>query len=585
MLQAREPSDATMGTLAGAPQHFGHDCLRHALTAVPQASDTPKPEDTFDVIVVGGGTAGSVLGGRLSADPSLRVAVLEAGGRGDSWVVRAPAAAVAMLPTRLNNYAFETVPQPGLDGRRGYQPRGRMLGGCSGMNAMVYIRGHASDYDHWAALGNPGWSYADLLPYFKRSEDNDSFEDAFHGRGGPLPVSALRTGNPFHQHFMDAAREAGFPVNRDFNGARQEGLGAYQVMQRGGERWSAARAFLHPHIGQRPNLDVRTGVQVTRLIFDEHDPRRVVGVEVRQQGRLMRLLARREVVLSAGVFQSPQLLMLSGIGPGDQLQRLGIAVRHHLPGVGENLQDHQDFIFAYRARSLDLMGFSPAGLWRTAREIGRYVRHRTGAISSNYAEAGGFLKTNPALPAPDLQLHFVVSIAEDHARRLHAAHGYSCHVCLLRPRSRGRVSLRNPSPWEAPDIDPAFFQHPRDLDDMVQGFRLTRRLMDAPALASRRQADLFTDGIETDEQIRAVLRARTDSVYHPVGTCRMGPDAMAVVDAQLRVRGIDGLRVVDASVMPTLVGGNTQAPVVAIAEKAADLIMGCAAPVATPLAA
>ncbi len=541
-----------------------------------------KPDEVFDVIVVGGGTAGSVLGGRLSADPGLRVAVLEAGGAGDSWVVRTPAAAVAMLPTRLNNYAFETVPQAGLDGRRGYQPRGRMLGGCSGMNAMVYIRGHASDYDQWASLGNPGWSYADLLPYFRRSEDNDTFEDAFHGRGGPLPVSALRTGNPFHAHFLQAAREAGFPLNDDFNGATQEGLGPYQVMQRNGERWSAARCFLHPHIGQRPNLSVRTGMQVTGLLFDE---RRVVGVEAVYQGRLVRLRARREVVLSAGVFLSPQLLMLSGIGPGEQLQRLGIAVRHHLPGVGENLQDHPDFIFAYRARSLDLMGFSPAGLWRTAREIGRYVRHRTGAISSNYAEAGGFLKTDPSLAVPDLQLHFVVSIAEDHARRLHGAHGYSCHVCLLRPRSRGRVSLRNPNALEAPDIDPAFFSHPMDLEDMVRGYKVTRRLMDAPALASRRQADLFTQGIDTDEQIRAVLRARTDSVYHPVGTCRMGPDALAVVDAQLRVHGVEGLRVVDASVMPTLVGGNTQAAVVAIAEKAADLIMGRVQAQAGPMAA
>ena len=539
-----------------------------------------KPEDTFDVIVVGGGTAGSVLGGRLSAEPGLRVAVLEAGGRGDSWVVRTPAAAVAMLPTRLNNYAFETVPQPGLDGRRGYQPRGRMLGGCSGMNAMVYIRGHARDYDHWASLGNPGWSYDELLPYFRRSEDNETFENRFHGRGGPLPVSALRTGNPFHEHFLEAARQAGHPINSDFNGATQEGLGLFQVMQRDGERWSAARAFLHPHIGHRPNLSVHTGVQVTRLLFEG---RRVVGVEALDRGRLVRLHARREVVLSAGVFQSPQLLMLSGIGDGEQLQRLGIEVRHHLPGVGRHLQDHPDFIFAYQARSLDLMGFSPAGLWRTAREIGRYVRHRTGAISSNYAEAGGFLKTDPTLPAPDLQLHFVVSIAEDHARRLHAAHGYSCHVCLLRPRSRGRVSLRSPDPRVAPDIDPAFFAHPQDLEDMVKGYKVTRHLMDTPALASRRQADLFTAGIETDDEIRAVLRARTDSVYHPVGTCRMGRDELSVVDAQLRVHGIEGLRVVDASIMPTLVGGNTQAPVVAIAEKAVDMIRACVAPRRTEL--
>lgn len=527
--------------------------------------------DTFDYIVVGGGTAGSVLGGRLSADAASSVVVLEAGGKGDSWVVRTPAAAVAMLPTHLNNYAFETVPQAGLKERRGYQPRGRMLGGSSGMNAMVYIRGHASDYDRWAAMGNPGWSYADLLPYFRRSEDNETFEDAFHGRGGPLPVSRSRTGNPYQGYFLEAAHQAGYKLNADFNGATQDGFGVYQVLQREGERWSAARAFLLPHIGTRHNLDVRTDVQVTRLLFEG---RRAVGVEYRRAGRLVQLRARREVILSAGTFLSPQLLMLSGIGPSESLRRLGIDVHHHLSGVGRNLQDHPDFIFGYKARSLDLMGFSPAGLMRTLREIGRYRRERTGAITSNFAEAGGFIRSDPSLIAPDLQLHFVISIAEDHARRLHAAHGYSCHVCLLRPRSRGRVTLRSARFTDAPDIDPAFFSDPQDLEDMVRGFKLTRAIMDAPALKDRRYAELFTNGVETDAQIRNLLRDRTDSVYHPVGTCRMGPDAHAVVDAELRVHGVPGLRVVDASVMPTLVSGNTQAAVVAIAEKAADLIMG-----------
>ncbi len=525
--------------------------------------------DEFDYLVVGGGSAGCVLAGRLSEDAGTSVCVLEAGGRGDGWIVNTPAATVLMLPTRINNYAFETVPQPGLGGRRGYQPRGKALGGSSAMNGMLYIRGHRWDYDHWASLGNPGWSYRELLPYFRRSEHNEAIADEFHGQGGPLNVAALRTGNPFQGIFVDAAREAGYPLCADFNGAEQEGLGVYQVNQKNGERWSAARAYLFPHLGVRPNLDARTGVQVRRILFDG---RRATGVECEQGGRRFTLRARREVLLSAGAFLSPQLLQLSGVGPGALLQSLGIPVVHDAPGVGENLQDHPDFIFGYEARSLDLGGLTPAGLLRLAREIGRYVRHRRGAVTTNYAEAGGFLKTDPSLPAPDLQLHFVVSLAEDHARKLHAAHGYSCHVCLLRPASRGSVRLRSPDPHAAPDIDPGFLSHPADLDRMVQGFRMTRRLMDAPALARWRRRELFTAGVHTDDEIRAVLRARTDSVYHPAGTCRMGGDAAAVVDPQLRVRGVDGLRVVDASVMPTLVGGNTNAPTIAIAEKAVDLI-------------
>ncbi len=531
---------------------------------------------TFDYLIVGGGSAGCVLAARLSADPQAGVCLLEAGGRGDGWVVHTPAAAVAMLPTRLNNYAFDTVPQAGLNGRTGYQPRGRMLGGSSGMNAMVYIRGHRRDYDEWAAMGNRGWSYDELLPYFRRSECNERLDDRWHGVNGPLPVSDSRSGNPWSQRFLQAAQQAGHLLNDDFNGERQDGFGLFQLTQRDGERWSAARAFLAPHIGKRRNLDVRTGVQVTRLLLEG---RRVVGVECMQNGQAVRLHARREVVLAAGALLTPQLMLLSGIGPGDRLQRLGIPVAHHLEGVGENLQDHPDFIFSWRALDAartELVGFSPRGLWRLAREIGRYRRTRTGAITSNYAEAGGFIRSDPSLAAPDFQLHFVVSIADDHARKLHAAHGYSCHFCLLRPRSRGRVSLRTPHAFDAPDIDPAFFADGRDLDDMVTGFKLTRRVMDAPAFAGLPRQDLFTEGVHTDEQIHAVLRARADSVYHPVGSCRMGldPRAGAVVDAQLRVHGIAGLRIVDASVMPSIVGGNTNAAVMAIAEKAADMMRG-----------
>ncbi|RQS67486.1 glucose-methanol-choline oxidoreductase [Burkholderia sp. Bp8963] len=525
----------------------------------------------FDYIVVGGGSGGCVVAGRLSEDPHTTVCVLEAGNRGDGMVVNVPTGAVAMLPTRVNNWAFETEPQAGLAGRRGYQPRGKALGGSSAINAMVYIRGHRSDYDHWAALGNEGWSYDDVLPYFRLSEHNERFDDAWHGRDGPLWVSDLRTGNPFHARYREAARQAGLPLTDDFNGAQQEGIGIYQVTQKHGERWSAARAYLLPHIGRRDNLTVETHAQVLRILFDGTH---AVGVEVRQHGEVRTLRARREVVLAAGALQTPQLLMLSGVGPAAELGRFGIRTLVDLPGVGRNLQDHPDFVFGYRTRSVDTMGVSARGGLRMLRELLRFRGERRGMLTSNFAEGGGFLKTRTELDAPDVQLHFVVALVDDHARRFHLGHGLSCHVCLLRPRSRGAVTLQSADPLAAPRIDPAFFDDPRDLDDMVAGFRLTRRLMQAPALASWITRDMFTANVTTDDEIRDALRQRTDTVYHPVGTCRMGHDALAVVDPQLRVRGLQGLRIVDASVMPTLIGGNTNAPTIMIAEKAVDLMRG-----------
>jgi choline dehydrogenase-like flavoprotein len=523
----------------------------------------------LDYLVIGGGSAGCVMAGRLSENPSYNIGLLEAGGQGDSWIVKTPAAVVAMLPTTVNNYAFETVPQSGLNGRRGYQPRGKALGGSSAINAMAYIRGHRWDYDHWSSLGNTGWSYEDLLPYFLRSEHNNAFNDAFHGQGGPLQVSDLQTDNPFQKIYLDAARQAGYPIVKDFNGAEQEGIGIYQVTQKNGERWSAARGYLHPHMGVRRNLQVETRVTVTKILFEG---RRAIGVECVQGGQKRVFKARREVILCAGAFQSPQLLMLSGVGPADHLRSHGVAVLHNLPGVGQNLQDHPDFIFGYAAKSLDLLGISLGGTVRLTGDILKYIRKRRGMLSSNFAEGGGFLKTDPTLVAPDVQLHFVISLVEDHARKLHAAHGYSCHVCVLRPKSRGQVTLRNGDALQAPDIDPAFLAHPDDMETLLKGFKMTRKLMDSPALAKVRQKDLFTANVHTDQDIRDVLRARTDTVYHPVGTCKMGIDSMAVVDPQLRVNGIQGLRVVDGSVMPTLIGGNTNAPIIAIAEKAVDLI-------------
>lgn len=528
--------------------------------------------ESHDYLIIGGGSGGAVMAGRLSEDANTSVCVLEAGGGGNSMLVNTPAATVAMLPTKLNNWGFETVPQPGFNGRCGYQPRGKTLGGSSAINAMVYIRGHRSDYDHWVELGNAGWSYDDVLPYFKLSEGNERFNDQYHGQNGPLAVSDLRSDNPLQQAYVDAGRQAGFPVIDDFNGAEQEGIGVYQVTQKNGERWSVARGYLLPHMDSRPNLTVHTKTRTLRILFDG---KRAVGVEVSQGGKTRTIHANKEVIVAAGAFQSPQLLMLSGVGPADELAKHDIPLVHELPGVGQNLQDHPDFIFAYKSKSMDTLGVSLGGTVKLMKDIQRYRKDRRGAITSNFAEGGGFLKTREDLDAPNIQLHFVVALVEDHARKFHLSHGLSCHFCLLRPRSSGSVTLASADPQAAPLIDPGFFSHPDDVEDMVAGFKLTRKIMQQPALAPYITEDVFTADITSDDQIRQILRDRCDTVYHPIGTCKMGVDDMAVVDpGSLKVYGVEGLRVVDASVIPTLIGGNTNAPTVMIAEKAVDMIRG-----------
>ncbi|OKO71135.1 choline dehydrogenase [Bradyrhizobium sp. NAS96.2] len=526
--------------------------------------------DTYDFVVVGAGSGGCAVAGRLSEDPATSVAVLDAGGKNDNWVVTTPGAIILMLSSKLNNWAFDTVPQKGLNGRIGYQPRGKGLGGSSAINAMVYIRGHRADYDQWASLGNTGWSYADVLPYFKRSEHNTELDGEYHGKGGPLNVTGLQSDNPVKEMFLQGAREAQFRIRDDFNGAEQEGLGIYQVTQRNGERWSAARGYIHPHMGRRPNLRIETQAQATRIIFEG---KRAVAVEYMQGKEKKVLRAKREVILSAGAFQSPQLMMLSGIGDAAALGKHGIASVHHLPGVGQNLQDHPDFVFGFASDAPYFSGLSWSGIGRIIKGIGQYRRERRGPMTSNVAECGGFLKTRPELDVPDIQLHFCTAMVEDHGRKPRWGTGFSCHVCLLRPASRGSVWLNSADPLAAPAIDPNFFGEDSDVETMVAGFKMTKRLLDTPALRALQQKDMFTADVRTDDDIRGILRARSDTVYHPVGTCKMGTnDPLAVVDPKLRVHGLEGLRVVDASIMPTLIGGNTNAPTIMIGEKAADMI-------------
>src|SRR5229473_143355 len=388
--------------------------------------------DTFDFVVVGGGSGGCAVAGRLSEDPRTSVALLEAGGAGDNWVVTTPGALALMVPSKLNNWAFDTVPQASLNGRVGYQPRGKGLGGSSAINAMVYIRGHRSDYDQWASLGNAGWSYADVLPYFKRSEDNADFDGEYHGKGGPLAVNKLRTDNPVQQTFLQAAREAQFRIREDFNTEDHEGLGVYQVTQRNGERWSAARAYVHPHMATRANLRVETHAQTTRILFEG---KRAVGVEYRQGEVTKQMRARREVILSSGAFQTPQLLFLSGVGDRAALAKHGIATTHHLPGVGQNLQDHPDFIFAYLSDSPYFTGMSFSGIAHQLRAIMQYRRERRGPMTSNFAECGGFLKTSPDLDVPDIQLHFGMAIVDDHGRQRRS-------FCRARDRSEFSWAFR-----------------------------------------------------------------------------------------------------------------------------------------------
>jgi len=529
--------------------------------------------EAFDFVVVGGGPGGCVSASRLTENPAISAVLIEAGPDRRGFLdINTAATPVILGPKKSsNNWGFDTVTDPGLNNRKDYHILGRGLGGGSSINTLMYMRGHRSDYDDWAAMGNPGWSYKEVLPYFKKAENNQSHQDEFHGNDGPLWVEELRTDNPYHDIVKQACKESGLPFNPDFNGASQEGYNSVQVMMKNGERHHTGKAYILPHLDSRDNLKMYCDTECTRIIFEGN---KAVAVEVINNGKKRTIRARKEVIIAAGGILSAKLLLLSGVGDPKQLLPLGIPLVHELPAVGKHLHDHIDIVLGYHIPAdPNLLGVSPTGGISMLKALWRWRKERRGMLTTNFAELTGFLRLTPESPKSEIQYEFVIALAMDHGRDIYWKHGMSCHVMILHPKSRGSVKLASANYRDDPLIDFAYFKHPDDLAVLVAGTKRITKVFEMPTFKKLIKQDLITDHCKTDADWAEFCRNTGGTNYHPVGSCRMGPNAAdSVVDTRLKVHGLEGIRIVDSSIMPKICGGNTMAPTVMIGEKAADMI-------------